>query len=83
MCIRDSEKPDPRIFELALARAGADPAEALHAGDHPKKDVAAARAVGMEAVLVDHGGTRAPETGGPARVTSFGELREHVLEQAE
>lgn len=75
------EKPDPRIFQLALERAGGTPGEALHAGDHAKKDVAAARAVGMSAVLVDHGGTHVPSPGGPVRVASLGELLEHVLEQ--
>lgn len=45
------EKPDPRIFTLALARAGVDAAAALHAGDHATKDGAAA-SVGIHTVLV-------------------------------
>jgi len=74
------EKPDPAIFQLGLARAGARPDEALHAGDHPEKDFAAARAVGMDAVLVDHGAAaRDAENGEPFRVTSLFELKERVL----
>jgi putative hydrolase of the HAD superfamily len=46
-------KPDPRIFEAALAEAGADPAATLHVGDQPANDVVAARAVGITPVLID------------------------------
>ena len=48
------EKPEPEIFLAAAERAGVAPAEALHAGDHPEKDVRGALAVGMQAVWVDH-----------------------------
>lgn len=47
------EKPDPRLFEIALARAGARPEETLHAGDLYHVDVVGARAAGIRAVLVD------------------------------
>ena len=49
------EKPDPRIFRIALERAGVDPAHALYVGDLYSVDVLGARAVGMEAVLLDPG----------------------------
>jgi len=39
-------KPDPRIFELALARLGVPPTRALHVGDEPF-DEEGARAAGM------------------------------------
>lgn len=32
------EKPDPRIFKLALAKIGCKPSQALGIGDDPKKD---------------------------------------------
>jgi putative hydrolase of the HAD superfamily len=51
-------KPDPEIFALALALAGAPPADALHAGDSPDADVAGARAAGIRAVLVARGGAQ-------------------------
>src|SRR5215218_6225498 len=46
-------KPDPRIFEAALAGAGADPSATVHVGDQPANDVAAARSVGITPVLID------------------------------
>lgn len=50
------EKPDPRIFEHALARAGAQPERTLHVGDMYGADVVGARAAGIHAVLLDpHG----------------------------
>jgi HAD superfamily hydrolase (TIGR01509 family) len=50
------EKPDPRIFRLALDRAGVEPAAAVYVGDLYSIDVLGARAVGMDAVLLDPGG---------------------------
>lgn len=38
-----ADKPDPRIFEHALTALGVTPAEALHVGDDPARDWAAAR----------------------------------------
>ena len=46
-------KPDPRIFELACARVGVEPAEAAHVGDHHYADIIGAEASGMAAVLID------------------------------
>lgn len=48
-------KPDARAFLAVCAALGLPPGAVLHAGDHPEKDVAAARAVGMPAVWVDRG----------------------------
>ena len=47
------EKPDPRIFEIALARSQADRASTIHCGDIYHVDVAGARAAGLPAVLLD------------------------------
>ncbi|MBX3027193.1 HAD family hydrolase [bacterium] len=47
------EKPDPRIFHLALAACDVDPSEALFVGDIYEIDVVGARNAGMEAVLID------------------------------
>jgi FMN phosphatase YigB (HAD superfamily) len=57
--IERCEKPDAAIFEAALERLGATPDRTLHAGDHPQKDVLAARRAGLRAVLVDHAGEHA------------------------
>jgi putative hydrolase of the HAD superfamily len=47
------EKPDPRLFQLALARAGARPDTTIHAGDIYHVDVVGARAAGIQAALID------------------------------
>ena len=52
------EKPDPRLFELALARVGAAAPETLHVGDMYHVDVVRARAAGIAAVLVDEAGLK-------------------------
>jgi len=47
------EKPDPRIFDLALALAAVRPEEALYVGDLYPVDVVGARRAGIEPVLLD------------------------------
>jgi putative hydrolase of the HAD superfamily len=47
------EKPDPRLFRIALERAGAAPEGTLHVGDLYHVDVLGARAAGLRAVLLD------------------------------
>jgi HAD superfamily hydrolase (TIGR01549 family) len=47
------EKPDPRIFRLALERAGLHPEQAAYVGDFYSLDVVAARRVGLAAILLD------------------------------
>ena len=49
------EKPDPRIFRLALERAEIAPAEAAYVGDLYSIDVLGARAAGLHAILMDPG----------------------------
>ena len=50
------EKPDARIFRLALERAGVAPAEAAYVGDLYSVDVLGAGGAGLRAVLLDPGG---------------------------
>ena len=59
-CLFDSheegvEKPDPRFFQIALARTGARQETTLHIGDLFNVDVVGARAAGLEAWLLDAG----------------------------
>jgi HAD superfamily hydrolase (TIGR01509 family) len=49
------EKPDPRIFRMALDRADAGPHEAVYIGDLYSIDVLGSRGVGMDAILLDPG----------------------------
>ena len=53
-------KPSPTIFLAALELLGVDPAAAVMVGDSPLDDVEGARALGMQAYLVDREG-RFPE----------------------
>ena len=66
------EKPDPRIFRIALDRAGVSPEESVYVGDHPFFDVQAAREVGMVPVLIDRRG-RHPQVDA-LRITSLEDL---------
>jgi putative hydrolase of the HAD superfamily len=47
------EKPDARIFEMALERIGLDAEEVAYVGDNPELDVEPARLLGMTPVLID------------------------------
>jgi putative hydrolase of the HAD superfamily len=63
-------KPDPRVFERALAIAGVAPSEALHVGDTVNNDVEGAAAAGVRAVLLQREGEP------PAGVEAVRSLRE-------
>jgi putative hydrolase of the HAD superfamily len=58
------EKPDPRIYEIALEQAGVEPQAAAHVGDSVRLDVEPATSVGIKAVLLDRSGTH-PDVGWP------------------
>jgi putative hydrolase of the HAD superfamily len=70
------EKPDPRIFQLALERAGVGAAESVYVGDNPEFDVDPALALGMFPVLIDRR-DRYPEAT-VARIASLDELPDVV-----
>jgi putative hydrolase of the HAD superfamily len=60
-CVLDSrdlgvEKPDPRLFEIALDRSGAQRDTTIHVGDLYHVDVVGARSAGLRAVLLDEAG---------------------------
>ncbi|MCI4337119.1 MAG: HAD family hydrolase [Thermoplasmata archaeon] len=69
-------KPDPRIFQLALQRAGCLPGEAVHAGDSWEADVLGARGAGMAGVWVDRAG-KGPKSHCP-RIPDLRGLLEHL-----
>jgi len=66
------EKPDPRIFRLAMDRAGVRPEESVYVGDNPEFDVGPAAAVGMLPVLIDRR-ERFPDAEG-LRITAMTDL---------
>jgi putative hydrolase of the HAD superfamily len=47
------EKPDPRFFEILVARAGGRPDTTLHVGDLYHVDVLGARSAGLQSMLLD------------------------------
>jgi putative hydrolase of the HAD superfamily len=62
------EKPDPRIFRLALERAGVEPHESAYVGDNPEFDTEPAESLGMLGVLIDRR-DRFPDHSGPRIAT--------------
>lgn len=66
------EKPDPRLFQLALERSGSRPEDTLHVGDLYHVDVEGARGAGLRAVLLDTADLY-PDADCP-RIRSLGEL---------
>jgi HAD superfamily hydrolase (TIGR01549 family) len=70
------EKPDPRLFLLALERLGALPGEAVHVGDFYSVDVVGARAAGIRPILLDEAGLY-PDADCP-RVRSLADLAGHL-----
>ena len=71
------EKPDPRIFGIALGRVAAQPAEAAHVGDMYHIDVVGARAAGVTPVLIDP--LDLQPAADCARVRSLTELADRLL----
>ncbi|AIF69330.1 2-haloalkanoic acid dehalogenase [Palaeococcus pacificus DY20341] len=51
-------KPHPKIFEVALKKAGVEGDEAIYVGDNPLKDCAGARQLDMMSVLLDKKGEK-------------------------
>lgn len=70
--IEGVEKPDASIYERALDKAGVEAGRAVHVGDSPGLDVAPARSVGIETVLLDRLGRYADHDG--HRIASLKEL---------
>ena len=70
--IEGIEKPDPRIFQLALDRLGVRAEESVYVGDSVTYDIEPAEAAGMTGVLLDRR-DRFPEHHG-VRIRSLDEL---------
>jgi putative hydrolase of the HAD superfamily len=68
------EKPDPRIFHIALERMNADASSTIFLGDVPSVDIAGAVAAGLTPFLLDRHGLYADH--GPRRMTSIRQLPE-------
>jgi putative hydrolase of the HAD superfamily len=66
------EKPDPRILQLAMARADVTPERSVYVGDNPEFDVDPALALGMFPVLIDRSDRFLDSTG--PRITAMDQL---------
>ncbi len=53
-----SEKPDPHIFNYALAAIGVSAEETVHIGDTYEADIVGAEAVGIRPILLDRDNTQ-------------------------
>lgn len=71
------EKPDPRLYMLALERAGVPPARAVHVGDSIRFDMEPAERLGMHPILLDRGRRYPPQDRWPT-ITSLEELSTKV-----
>ena len=68
-----AKKPDPAMFEQALARSGVRPEEAVHIGDNPVADIQGAAAAGMASIWVNLVGA-GPVPAASATVTRLKDL---------
>ncbi|MYD50037.1 MAG: HAD family hydrolase [Dehalococcoidia bacterium] len=74
------EKPDPRIFEIAVREACCEPHELLHVGDHIEYDVRGANDAGVRSVWLNRIGESSSSDVRPdLEVTSLSELADSLL----
>lgn len=66
------EKPEPRLFEIAMERVGVPAAQTLHIGDNPVDDGDGAERAGIRRLLID----RSAEATGEGQIRSLEELPE-------
>ena len=67
-------KPDPRIFDLALARSGCNAGQVVHVGDSLQSDILGANRYGIRSVWLNPGG--APNDTGVTPDHEISNLRE-------
>ena len=71
------EKPDPKLFEIALEKAGCSASELLHVGDDLDRDVVGARNAGVRGIWLNRDGREALARLAPDRqIHSLRELTE-------
>ncbi|PQJ22979.1 YjjG family noncanonical pyrimidine nucleotidase [Tenacibaculum sp. SG-28] len=69
------KKPNPKVFEFALAQAKATPKESLMIGDSYEADILGALNVGMEAI---HFAEIDSDTNGVLRIKNLEELKQYL-----
>ena len=68
------EKPDPRLFRIALQESGCRPDELLHVGDSLEYDVAGAVNAGVQAVWLNRNGGQSDAPNGTTEISSLRQL---------
>lgn len=66
-------KPDRRIFQMAVTRAGTPAHRLLYVGDRYRDDIEGARNAGLDALLLDRGNHHSPTAN-----TTIGDLRQVI-----
>ncbi len=72
-----SEKPDPHIFNYALAAVNVSVEKVVHVGDTYQADIVGARGVGIRPILLDRDGTQADRW--EETIQSLSELPEMLI----
>lgn len=84
LCSEDAQscKPDQRIFQIALERAGCQPHEAIFVGDTPDHDIVGAERAGMRTLLIEETTPLAFDRGrardGQAVIRELREILDHL-----
>ena len=68
------EKPDPRIFEIALGKAGCSPEELVHVGDSLENDIVGAKKAGVKSVWLNRNGHESPDIRVDREISSLRQL---------
>lgn len=71
-----SAKPQPRIFDVALARYGLTADQALHIGDSETHDLQGAKNAGVRALIIDR--DLSADSAKQDRVTSLGQILNYL-----
>ena len=54
-------KPNPKLYAVALRELGLEPAEVMYVGDHPERDIAPPKSIGIATVWARRGAKRGAE----------------------
>jgi len=72
-----ASKPELKIFHAALAKQNFPVSECLYVGDNPVNDIAPAKSLGMQAILIHEPGKK-HECGADAYISSLWELSDWI-----
>lgn len=75
----DINKPDRRLFDYALAKAGTSAGKSLIIGDNPDTDITGGVAAGWHTIYFNRDGKNSPATGCPCTVTSLREITTMII----